>query len=456
MESLSHQPVFLRLFKTTLARAINFKPSVHASLYEDIDDLVLECLGEKRGKNQLRKTAMLDESGVDGDDYGTGKISDLVAQELVINSDADDDDEDDESQSEVSNDDDDNDPEDAVEDISNKIHTESYLDKLTTSMTSSATMPNNIITIVEKMILMDEDIRANDTFIMQQLLKTKVQRELGKSLMPSVLKYKKAIKGYVDSDRTNHERHKYLLELLFAVYEYAQEDKVFESIWETNQFLMMLHDMLDNQLRLCTEPFNRLNGDGVILDLWQNFPNMVNLISLGRKPKIVRACIFLQSQMIYLKDNFPELLIHQADYATILNEVMIEHHHSAMQRVLKDLSIKFQTIRNESIHICQKRSSNKIFRTLLELEGALRKKSNKRSGSRIDGEAAKKIRKIKKSYENVNSDGEDVVKVDDESEDVEDYFDEAEEEYDRDLEDSSRNDYISMSAEPRNYSIYIY
>ena len=123
--------------------------------------------------------------------------------------------------------------------------------------------------------------------------------------------------------------------------------------------------------------FNKLNGDGVITDLRETFPQMVNMFSLGRKPKIVRAGIFLQSQLLlYLKDNFPEMLIHQAENATIQNEVMIEHHHAGMQKLMTELLVKFQTIRNESVHLGQKRSDKRIMRNLFELNGDLRKKRN--------------------------------------------------------------------------------
>ena len=86
---------------------------------------------------------------------------------------------------------------------------------------------------------------------------------------PDVVKYKKEAKAFIDSDKTNHERHKFLLELLFAVYEHAKEENVnnFNLVWETNELMLMLQDMLECQLRLCTEPFNKLNGDGIIRDL---------------------------------------------------------------------------------------------------------------------------------------------------------------------------------------------
>ena len=73
--------------------------------------------------------------------------------------------------------------------------------------------------------------------------------------------------------------------LLFAVYEHAQEndDHGLNQLWEKNEFMGMFHDMLDQQLRLCIEPFNKINGDGVTTDLLENFLQMVNMFSLGRK-----------------------------------------------------------------------------------------------------------------------------------------------------------------------------
>ena len=124
-----------------------------------------------------------------------------------------------------------------------------------------------------------------------------------------------------------------MLELLFSVYQLSQEDQVFNTIWRKNEFMLMISDMLENQLRLCVEPFNILNGSGIIAPLFQSFPDMVNMCSVGKKFKIVRAGIFLQSQMIHLKYHCPNALVHQANHATKLNAVMIEHHHSGMEKL---------------------------------------------------------------------------------------------------------------------------
>ena len=47
MESLCTQPCFLRVIKNSLARALQFKPSVNLSLHEDIDDFILDLLHEQ-------------------------------------------------------------------------------------------------------------------------------------------------------------------------------------------------------------------------------------------------------------------------------------------------------------------------------------------------------------------------------------------------------------------------
>jgi hypothetical protein len=48
MESLSQQIIFLRVFKTTLSKAINFKPSVHGSLANEIDAMVSDLMDAKQ------------------------------------------------------------------------------------------------------------------------------------------------------------------------------------------------------------------------------------------------------------------------------------------------------------------------------------------------------------------------------------------------------------------------
>ena len=79
------------------------------------------------------------------------------------------------------------------------------------------------------------------------------------------------MKGIVDSDKTNHEHMKYMLKVLFAVYQLSQEDKDVTTVWERIEFMQMIYDMLENQLRICVEPFNILNDSRVIASLFQSF-----------------------------------------------------------------------------------------------------------------------------------------------------------------------------------------
>ena len=95
---------------------------------------------------------------------------------------------------------------------------------------------------------------------------------------------------------------------------------------------------------------NKLRGDGDITSLFERFPDMANMCSLGKKSKIVTAAIFRASQLIYLQDTCPITLSHLARNATKQNEVMIEHHHSSIKR-LRHGRVEFQHIRNESIHL---------------------------------------------------------------------------------------------------------
>jgi hypothetical protein len=60
-----------------------------------------------------------------------------------------------------------------------------------------------------------------------------------------------------------------MLELLFSVYEHAQDDnKSLCAVWNKNEFMLMVHDILHHQLHLCVSSFNALNGDVIIAHLF--------------------------------------------------------------------------------------------------------------------------------------------------------------------------------------------
>ena len=77
-----------------------------------------------------------------------------------------------------------------------------------------------------------------------------------------------------------------MLELLFSVYGHAQEDKSFCEVWNKNDFIFMIQDILQHQLHLCVSPFNALDGDVIIAPLLEPFPDMINMFSVRKKAKL--------------------------------------------------------------------------------------------------------------------------------------------------------------------------
>ena len=105
---------------------------------------------------------------------------------------------------------------------------------------------------------------------------------------------------------TNHQRLKFNDELLYHVVKYAERD--LQETFQTNAVTKMLKRMFDTQLDLCVEPFNTLNADGDITELYEQYPMMIRLFAVGNKPKIVRAGFFLLAELIHLVDERPDIL----------------------------------------------------------------------------------------------------------------------------------------------------
>jgi hypothetical protein len=78
-----------------------------------------------------------------------------------------------------------------------------------------------------------------------------------------------------------------MLELLFSVYEHAQEDKSFCAVLNKYEFILMIQDILQHQLHLCVSPVNAIDGDVIITPLLESFPDiMIYMFSVGRKAKL--------------------------------------------------------------------------------------------------------------------------------------------------------------------------
>ena len=105
------------------------------------------------------------------------------------------------------------------------------------------------------------------------------------------------LKEIRESWLTNHQRLKYYDELLYAVVMHSSSTLEEENIWDANSITLLIKDLLMNQLALCVEPFNALNGDGFIQPLYENLPKLIKLFSVGKKPKIVKSALFLLAEV---------------------------------------------------------------------------------------------------------------------------------------------------------------
>ena len=92
----------------------------------------------------------------------------------------------------------------------------------------------------------------------------------------------------------NHERLKFLFELLHSVVTYAEENKLVTYDNPLQKVIQMFHrDMIS----ITVAPFNKLNGEGDLKPFYETLPALTRLISIAGKWKIVRANIFLIAQV---------------------------------------------------------------------------------------------------------------------------------------------------------------
>lgn len=146
------------------------------------------------------------------------------------------------------------------------------------------------------------------------------------------------------------------------------------------------------------EPFNTLNADGDITELYEQYPMMIRLFAVGNKPKIVRAGYFLLAELIHLVDNRPDILPQHAESCTSLNEVFIEHNHSILARLLDKAKKEFQILRNLSVQISQDRQRKTSMLELLQRgdDGPLKKKARVAERSRGDSEVKIQVTRFRK------------------------------------------------------------
>jgi len=198
-------------------------------------------------------------------------------------------------------------------------------------------------------------------------------------LPTAAVDYNKKRKEFLKEMITNHTRLKFNTELLWQVIKRADAiharipgcENFSATFWDANSFTKLLKSICEDQLKLVVEPFDKLNGDGNIRNLYEQFPKIIKLISIGKKPKIVRACFFLLGQLIHLVEKRPDIMRQISIIAPYTTELPIELHNSAIARRVKYLELIFQNIRNESVNSSRIRDMFYQIRGVLEQKGAL-------------------------------------------------------------------------------------
>ena len=175
----------------------------------------------------------------------------------------------------------------------------------------------------------------------------------------------------------NHQRLKFLLELLWSIVKYAEEKSLVK--YESSIQLLM-HMFLHEMIEISVQPFNELNGEGKLKSFLETLPRLVRLCSVANKWKIARAGLLLIAQIQHLVAERPDMLQLLGEICTSLNEVVIEHANSIIQReAMKRLATNFDELRSASIQTFKKRKDLIAMSTILEIgdEGPLRAKSRK-------------------------------------------------------------------------------
>jgi hypothetical protein len=169
----------------------------------------------------------------------------------------------------------------------------------------------------------------------------------------------------------NHKRLLFYTNLLYFVVLYAEDDnnsntmltgldlsglssiKKFTDLYEANRLTQVIKNTFLNQLKDSVEPFVKLIRDGDLKPLLMKMPDFIMYFSCSGRPNIVKSCIFLYAELLWLQDQEhgrPDILKLIAENITFLNEVLIEFRHSTMAHKLpRNCKKTFQMIRNVSI-----------------------------------------------------------------------------------------------------------
>jgi len=292
MESLESQFVFMLLIKISFANAIGFKPSVFEGLQERIFKALAKFTLPPEAK--ITNAANIYQDMLSELSSGDGVESRAFIDEImgsfdeIVN-------EDNEDNEDLSNMNDDEITEMLTSELINASgESMSELDRRISKYNSVDNLvPLNLAKLIyhrnlEMVFNWKEGIEKK---------KKKEDRVVDKR--PEWMEHLSiTLNDIRDSWLTNHQRLKYNDELLYAVVMHSCPTLDKENIWEANSITLLIQDLLKNQLSLCVEPFNLLNGEGYIQPLYENLPKLMKLFSVGKKSKIVKSAIFLLAEVL--------------------------------------------------------------------------------------------------------------------------------------------------------------
>ena len=404
-EVLEELEVFQRLVKGSLHKYIGFKPSISENLLSNIDranstsgssnisvltkeadELVLasaaaEDAGDRSSakgdataidQSTSRSSAASDSSSLSASSDRSGSLDDGDS------SDSDDEEKPDGAGGEMEDEDDDPEDEETVANeftgalarVANLPEAEAKMARKGESVVQETV--NNLIptlvSIIKRWKIQQRHEQALRDFKRLPAARKKLQLEIDK--LKVSITHKNAVKAEqerMELTKTNHQRLKFGDELLYAVMMCGLEDPAVKAILyatDASAIIRLFRSLMEIQA-LCVEPFNNLNAKGNIEQLLTLLPMMTRLVAFGKKPKIVRAFMFLVMQNEHLVEHRPDILVQMAQNCTSLNEVFIEHLHSVVARQTNQNTVlDFDKARVAPVKADKKASANEAWRKI--------------------------------------------------------------------------------------------
>jgi hypothetical protein len=187
-------------------------------------------------------------------------------------------------------------------------------------------------------------------------------------LPPPNILYRSLIK-ISETCKTNLMRMKFGCELLYAVFEEAEQQIIEEKMFENSSLGALLKNFIKDQLGLCVQPTNSLCGDGDIKPLFSSYPTLLRYWSFGGKPYVVRAAMYTLIHLNHMKEYCPHIILQLGLNAFQLNDGDIEHQNSCIARDSTEEKINtFQELRNISVNVAKRRSDINDQKEILEVD----------------------------------------------------------------------------------------